>query len=84
MDNEIIENLIDFASPFYLNGDFDTYDEFHCVVVPLLFSKLQAQYITARTKLEKSNPELLEKYIQYFSVKYQVTVDTVKGFYNDN
>ncbi|MHC5779450.1 hypothetical protein [Nostoc sp.] len=84
MDADIIKDLIAFAKPFYLNGDFDTYDEFNSVVVPLLTDKLDAKYSKARTKLEKSNQKLLEKYVEYFSVKYQVNIDTVWGLYNDD
>lgn len=84
MDIEILYNLIAFARPFYLNGNFDSYDEFNTVVMPLLTEELQAEYSKVRTALEKSNHELLKKYVEYFSVEYEVDIDTVWGLYSDD
>jgi hypothetical protein len=80
---DTVKDLIAFARPFYLDGDFDTYDEFNTVVMPLLTEELQAEYSKVRTALEKSNHELLKKYVEYFSVEYEVDIDTIWGWYSD-
>ncbi|MEH1769605.1 MAG: hypothetical protein V7L27_03545 [Nostoc sp.] len=69
---DTVTNLINFAKPFYLNGDFYTYDEFTAVILDLLTEEQMTEYRKARIKLEKSNDELLQKYVAYFSLEHEI------------
>ncbi|MEH2109442.1 hypothetical protein [Nostoc sp.] len=81
---DTVKDLIAFARPFYLDGDFDTYDEFNQVVMPLLTDELETEFSNALRNFEKNNPDLLKKYVEYFSYKYEVDLDTIWNCYSDD
>ncbi|PHM09455.1 hypothetical protein [Nostoc sp. 'Peltigera malacea cyanobiont' DB3992] len=83
MDNQIIKDLLAFATPFYLAGDFDNYDDFNMAIAPLMSDDLRDKYSEGTKKLEKSNPEILKKYVEYFSYKYEVPLDNIWACYDD-
>lgn len=83
MDDDTIKSLITFIKPFFLNGDFLTYDEFNLVILPLIPDDINDEYSKATKELEKHNPELLKKYVEHFNYQYDVPIDTAWGFYSD-